>query len=389
MGLGKSRMALAAAILAGAKEVAVFAPAFLRRTWEVEGAVCGVKIQFMSYSIITSITALEWEILSHKDFWIFDEASYLKNPMAKRTKTLNYALRTYRPGHLVMLTGTPIRNKVFDFWTLLAYIDANPIPNLDEKPLIGNLRTYTGFARNFCNIKEIKLPGRPVIVKYLGLREDKVGEIKELLKGKYIRHTIESVKLQLPEMINKDVVFDLKEMPETEEVFKAYIEGRKVSPTGKEHSARIKVPHTIAYVDFLFESEGVKQIVIFTDHILPAQEIARGLKKYGSFEITGATDAEDRSFAVDQFQRGGIRILVCTIGSMSVGVTLTAAQDVVFNDLSWVPADNMQARKRIHRIGQSKKCRCHHMISGPTDAYIKAVLEEKEKTINSVLEDTK
>jgi SNF2 family DNA or RNA helicase len=74
---------------------------------------------------------------------------------------------------------------------------------------------------------------------------------------------------------------------------------------------------------------------------------------------------------------------------MSVGVTLTAAQDVVFNDLSWVPADNMQARKRIHRIGQSKKCRCHHMISGPTDAYIKAVLEEKEKTINQVLEDTK
>lgn len=382
-------MALAAAILAGAEEVAVFAPAFLRKTWEVEGAVCGVKVQFMSYSIITSITPLEWEILSHKDFWIFDEASYLKNPMAKRTKALNYALRTYRPGYLVMLTGTPIRNKAFDFWTLLAYIDANPIPNLDEQKLVGALRTYSGFANNFCNKKEIKLPGRPVIVKYLGLREDKVDELKELLRGKYIRHTLESVNLQLPPLINKDVVFDLKEMPGTEEVFKAYIEGRKASPTGKEHSARIKVPHTIAYVDFLFEQDGVKQVVIFTDHVLSAKELAIGTRKYGSFEITGSTDIDDRIFAVDQFQKGNIKILVCTIGSMSVGVTLTSAQDVIFNDLSWVPADNMQARKRIHRIGQSKKCRCHHMISGPTDAYIKAVLEEKEKTINSVLENTK
>lgn len=388
MGLGKSRMALAAALLVGAKEVAVFAPAFLRGTWEVEGAVCGVKIQFMSYSILTSITALEWEILSHKDFWIFDEASYLKNPMAKRTKALNYALRTYRPGYLVMLTGTPIRNKAFDFWTLLAYIDANPIPNLDEKKLAGALRTYTGFANHFCNKKEIKLPGRPVIIKYLGLRDDRVGDLKELLRGKYIRHTIESVNLQLPEMINKDMVFDLKEMPETEEVFKAYMDGKKVSPTGKEHSARLKVPHTVAYIDFLFESEGVEQVVVFTDHVIPAQEISRATRKHGSFEITGNTAPSDRIFAVDQFQRGNIKILVCTIGSMSVGVTLTAAQDVIFNDLSWVPADNMQARKRIHRIGQAKKCRCHYIISGPTDAYIKAVLEEKEKTINQVMENT-
>ena len=389
MGLGKSRMALAAAILAGVRDVAVFAPAFLRKTWEHEAKECGVKITFTSYTVVQNITEIEWHVLAHKNFWIFDEAAYLKNPFAKRTKALNYALRTYKPSYLIMLTGTPIRNKAFDFWTLLAYTDANPVPNLDEKKLVGRLRTYTGFADHFCESREIRLPGRKPIKKYMGLRDERTEELKTLLRGKYIRHTIESVNLQLPPLINKDIYYDLQETPGMAEVFKSYTEGQKASPTGKEQSARLKVPHTIAYIDYLMENEGIKQCVIFTDHVAPANAISEGTRQYGSYAITGQTDVQDRMLAVDQFQRGNINVLVCTIGSMSVGVTLTSAQDVIFNDLSWVPADNMQARKRIHRIGQSKKCRCHHIISGPTDAYIKAILDEKELTINKVLEETK
>jgi SWI/SNF-related matrix-associated actin-dependent regulator 1 of chromatin subfamily A len=70
---------------------------------------------------------------------------------------------------------------------------------------------------------------------------------------------------------------------------------------------------------------------------------------------------------------------------MSVGVTLTRARNVVFNDLSWTHADNQQARARIHRIGQKNICIAHYIIGSETDAYIKRAVEAKAKTSQKVL----
>jgi SNF2 family DNA or RNA helicase len=69
---------------------------------------------------------------------------------------------------------------------------------------------------------------------------------------------------------------------------------------------------------------------------------------------------------------------------MSTGFTLTATNRVVFNDLSWCPADNEQAEKRIHRIGQTKDCYVVHIVSQGIDRKIAQVLQEKQKTIKKV-----
>jgi len=78
-------------------------------------------------------------------------------------------------------------------------------------------------------------------------------------------------------------------------------------------------------------------------------------------------------------------VLAATIGSLSVGVTLTAARHVVFNDLSWVPGDNLQAEKRIHRIGQKNACTAHYIEASETDAYIRKTLEEKQAASDRTL----
>ena len=58
---------------------------------------------------------------------------------------------------------------------------------------------------------------------------------------------------------------------------------------------------------------------------------------------------------------------------------------MVFNDLSWIPANNVQAKKRIHRIGQEDDCTYHYIYGSRIDQMIGKQLREKEKIINKVL----
>ena len=92
-----------------------------------------------------------------------------------------------------------------------------------------------------------------------------------------------------------------------------------------------------------------------------------------------------REESKELFQDGKLDALVCTIGSMCEGHTLTAASNMVFNDLNYVPGTIAQVEKRIHRIGQTKTCIIHRMYWGKMDAFLAKTLDEKIKTLVEVL----
>lgn len=379
MGLGKSRMALAAAKATGGMTL-VIGPAGLRRTWELEGEKVGQAFRFIPYSMIHKERAAN---LKDFKFWIADEAHYLKNPTTRRTQAFYQLLKELRPDYLAMLTGTPLKNRVPDFWTLLAFCCQNQRGTSGER-LEGNLAKYHGFARHFCDVVEMRVGGRR-IAKYTGVRTEKLPELRHLLKGKMIRFLVKDVLTELPPITRKDVPLEIM-MPAGEEesllgTFEAYLGGRKSDIKAKTASAAIKAPATAAYCAELREG-GSGPLLIFSDHVESTETLAKAL---GGLAVTGKTPPEERGRIVERFQRGEIEILAATIGSLSVGVTLTAARHVVFNDLSWVPADNLQAEKRIHRIGQKDACFAHYIETTPTDRYIKKTLFEKLETIQRVM----
>ena len=91
---------------------------------------------------------------------------------------------------------------------------------------------------------------------------------------------------------------------------------------------------------------------------------------------------------MDRFQRDDdVRVLVANIVAGGVGLNLTAARQVVFNDLDWVPANHWQAEDRAYRIGQRGSVNVTYFsASGTIDEFVAYVLRVKSALIEAVIE---
>lgn len=316
---------------------------------------------------------------------VFDEAHYLKNLMSKRTQIAHEYVFETKPKFMFLLSGTPIKNNVTEFYSLLKLLSMCP-SDTNGKRL--QERSFYAFAARFSYPRKrtIYVRGEPVeIDEFEGIRNKPL--LKDYLRFKYLRRKTSKV-IGLPPLIQKDVLLSEKTTRKDESVKKAFMEslsGTHIS-TGKAENALAKVPKTVEYVKGIMESNGA--CVIFTDHVEACEDISKELKKSGikNYCITGKIRTDLRSEVIFQFQNDPIKsVLVCTIGSASTGYTLTRAKHLVFNDLPWVPADLYQARKRIHRVGQDQTCFIHYILSSPADLYIKEILEEKIENLKGVL----
>jgi hypothetical protein len=105
--------------------------------------------------------------------------------------------------------------------------------------------------------------------------------------------------------------------------------------------------------------------------------------------ISGEANAEERMRAVDRFQSDQkVRLAVCNIIAGGVGITLTAATHVIFQDLDWVPANHLQAEDRAYRLGQTERVTVEYMLAdGTLDVFIADLLETKLRLVGIVEAD--
>ena len=96
-----------------------------------------------------------------------------------------------------------------------------------------------------------------------------------------------------------------------------------------------------------------------------------------------------RQQAVDQFQNDDkIKVFVGNLKAAGVGLTLTAAEVVIMNDLSFVPAEHSQAEDRAYRYGQKNNVLVYYPIFENTiEGAIYDILNHKKKIISTVMGD--
>lgn len=376
MGLGKSLQSLEAARRAKAQDIAIFCPAFLQANWKAEiekhyGVRTPFKFKLFPYSTLTKVKASTAEMF---DTWICDEAHYLKNYKAKRTDHFHSLIEHSRPERLYLLSGTPIKNRIPEFWTLLTFMSIGRGQN--GSLFRARFPNEWTFANYFCN-KETLYFGSKKIQKFYGYRKDRVNELKAIFSQYMFRRRQKDV-LDLPPVLHKNVFLGLPEDPALRKEFDDFLSGKPTpDSSNKALSARLKAPLTVDYVKSIIE-EGQGPVLVFTDHIDSAEIIAEGLKVAA---ITGKTPIQKRQSLISEFTNRESSVLVTTIGTGSVGYNLTVSTHCVFNDRSWVPADNLQAEKRVHRIGQDQRVIIHNMLAGPLDSFINHKVSEKLEII--------
>jgi hypothetical protein len=151
--------------------------------------------------------------------------------------------------------------------------------------------------------------------------------------------------------------------------------------------AAAKVKSTIDFVTGAVD-QGEK-VIVFSCFEDPLEQLAEHFR--GSLVLlTGSTPAEKRLTIADRFQQDDrIRIFLANIIAGGVGHNLTAATQVVFNDLDWVPANHWQAEDRAYRIGQTRTVNVTYMIASNTiDDFVQSVLERKGALVSAVVDGT-
>jgi len=401
MGLGKTAQGIALSLITESQTVVV-CPAYLRINWEreykkwakdcpsilvvdtkdLDANLDIFKVIIISYNLLASYPHL----LDKRDCILLDEVHYVKSMDTRRWKGLNKYLDENRPNYLFGMSGTPVTKSVIDWYAplkILAYCPSREpceennfsVDHYNGAAIDYFFPTSYAFNTYFSHKRTFKVKNRRV-VKWEGLRN--LPRLKKLLIGKYFRRLAKDY-LELPDIVRKEVIIDMDVDKELERAWELGVISKEAT-TAKSHSAYLKGKSTGLYVDKLLEA-GEGPILIFTDHISPLAEIRSKLKKWKGEIIQGSTSHENRQIIVDKFQGGQLDYLIATIGSTNTGYTLTAARNMVFNDLSWKAHENEQAEKRIHRIGQDKMVTIHRIIKGSVDARIVDILTRKMKEI--------
>lgn len=342
-------------------------------------------------------------LFSWCDMVVIDEIHNLKSMEAKRTQFIHQAVFENSVKYFHGLTGTPLKNRVREFYSImaLAYYDPNGkqvVPAASfAKFLTKNLHKISPFTfldvypdeilfaekfsyRQAFNVKVKGKKGQTFmkeVVKYEGLRN--VDELRLWLQEKYIR--IRADNKDLPPVSYKDILVSDSPNKALLAAFDAFFDAKDshlVRPDVKVQAALQLVPFTIKYVDNLVETVGC--CLVYSDHVEPIKAIAKHFKVPA---ITAAMPPHKRAQLVADFQAGKIDMICSTIGCLKEGADLFRSKDIIINDPCWVPGDLKQVINRIRALGEKAPRTVHRMLGSPQSEKIYEKLYEKMLVIEA------
>jgi SWI/SNF-related matrix-associated actin-dependent regulator 1 of chromatin subfamily A len=409
MGLGKTRQSIVSLQhLAPTGSYLIVCPASVKRNWarEIELMIPDASIVVIEGSAAIDLNAtwviLNYDILGrHRDAleqrdWaalVFDEAHYLKNHTSARSKlarvlTERASAKAADALIVQLLTGTPLTSRPRDLFVLLQLI---------RHPLG---RSFLAFAKRYCAAEKGEF----------GWKTGGASNIDELtiqLHGVMLRRSKDEV-LALPPKLRTWVPVTVSATTGARAVQKvlALLSGKSDESMGRisksadprkrgrllaflvEARQALAIAKTSATLDFVRGAiDQGEKVIVFSCFDDPIQKLARELGS-SAVVLTGKTPGATRQTIVDLFQQDDdVRVLLANIIAGGTGLNLTAATQVVFNDLDWVPTNHWQAEDRAYRIGQNRTVNVTYFVAqGTIDDFVHAVLETKAALVEAIVE---
>jgi len=384
MGLGKTLQAIALAILKkevfGLRKVLVVTLASLKDQWKREielfsnekalviaGASRKRQAQYLREEAFFKITNYEAVLRDNlvlsrfkPDLVILDEAQRIKN---FSTKTAS-AVKQIPRAHALVLTGTPLENKLEDIYSIVQFLDPymlSPLWRFAADHFMLS-REPKGRIIGYRNLESLHNRLKPLVIRR---RKDDV--LKDLpdqvVNNYYIDLHIKQQRLHggyaqaLIPILNKKYLtpMDLRRIQELllrmrQACNSTYLIDRKTNIS----------PKLAELADIIDEMavQNNRKMVIFSEWTTMTYLIARRLSDAGInfVELSGKIPVKKRQALIDEFTSNPDCKVFLSTDAGGTGLNLQAADCVVNFEMPWNPARVNQRIGRVNRIGQKSRC---------------------------------
>lgn len=423
MGLGKSCQAVLGCDLVGARRILIICPGVGRINWTREFArfspfdreckvimtgkdpvqATGPVVIIISFDLVAAhaTTLARGEPF---DVLVIDEAHYLKERSARRTKLIYGATGLFKSCLRVWrLTGTPAPN---DFSELFTHLKSAGIVTDSYWDFV--FRYCTGFNSGF----GFKITG-----------SKNVDELKGLLDRFMLRRKKKDVMAELPPLTFQEVVVD-KSMVDLDPYFVDQTRGKttgeffetlKVADQTLRNALKAvataggrvdvltalnggsmitlrrfiglaKLPKILEILTEELKTKAVEKIVLFAVHKDVIEGARVALQAFGPVTLYGGTPQAKRQANIDRFQNDPkCRVFIGNVEAAGTTITLTKAHEVGFLEMDWTPARNAQAAMRCHRIGQENPVRVRAFsLAGSVDEEVMKTLLRKTRELSKI-----
>ena len=328
-----------------------------------------------------SVCALKATLSAYApDLVICDEAHAIKSPKSLRTKAIKLIESKYKWA----LTGTPYQSPL-DVWSIVDWVKRGHFHHI-----------FYAFRNRYCNI--YTGAGFPIIKGYKNLTElqERLGlvsyrvtkeECMDLPKQTWVtRHVdLDEEEMALYKAMADEMVAEIGEhrFVATTVLVKLLRLMQITSghvPINEGLAHRVGTSKIDALQELMEELTGPTVIWCQFRHEVDAViEMFQRIKcKRQLYVLTGDTPQDVRLQAITEFQKSKDAILIGTMRTGGIGITLTAASDMVFFSNSWSTTDREQAEDRIHRKGQERPVTYYDLVAtGTIDEYVLKVLRKK------------
>ena len=335
---------------------------------------------------------------SHNTIMAVDESTTIKTPTAKRTKTI-LMLGQYAKYRRI-LTGSPVTKSPLDLYSQCTFLN---------EELLGHASFYS-FRNRYAHMINKNFGGRRVQIVSSYQRLD---ELEEILK-EFSYRVLKEDCLDLPEKI-----YIKRNIQLTDEQEKAYSTMKSAALAllkGKMATAphvltqmmrlhqitcghlknddgtitKLKNNRLDELLDLLDEIEG--KAIIWANYVHDIEEITTAIKKkYGENSIVqyyGAIDSKTRQDGINKFQNvnSPVKFFIGNPQTGGYGITLTAANTVIYYSNGYDLEKRLQSEDRAHRIGQKKSVTYIDLIAEKTvDEKIVKALRKKIDIASEIL----
>jgi len=369
----------------------------LESLFEIETALHILIMNVEAFSTEKGVKFASKFLNSHKVLMAIDESTTIKTPSAQRTKNILHLgkMSKYRR----IMTGSPVTKNPLDLYTQCEFLD----------PYLLDFASYYAFRNRYANMKTINVRGRSIQVVHAF---QNLGELSDKLKGFSYRVLKEDCLDLPPKNWTKRHIALSKEQQKVYDQMKktalATLNGKVTSTmtviTQLMRLQQITCGHFVAddgttqeiknnriteLMDVLDETEG--KAIIWGHWQKDIQNIVNEIEKvHGPGSVVsyyGLTPQEERQDNIRKFQSDPkCRFMVGTPSTGGYGITLTAANTVIYYSNGYDLEKRLQSEDRAHRIGQKKNVTYVDIIAEKTvDEKIVKSLRKKINIASEVL----